>query len=100
MSNTKYMYTTKCQEISGFGGSYERECRKMVIRGMEWFDKHPKTNPKFTELEDVYGIITAKTPSAKALMKYMVEDIDCTGAMFTHVYITYYMPRNWVGTII
>jgi len=77
----KYEYTKKCDEISGFGGSYEDACRRMVIRGMYWFDKHPKVNPKFSEYENIYGIIMDKTPSAKALMKHMTKDIDCTGAM-------------------
>lgn len=37
---SKYQYTDKCREISGFSGSYEKACKKMVIAGIEYLDNN------------------------------------------------------------
>lgn len=95
----KYYYTEKCKEISGFGGGYEATCRKMVIAGMNWFDKHKKANPKVQTFEGIMGLSIPKNNSAKELEKVMLEASgnDCTGAMMqactNHVF--YAMKNGW-----
>ena len=78
-----YSYPKGCREISGFGGGYEKTCRKMVVAGMEWFDENPKANPKFHSYKNVYGIISEDNSEAKSLTDTMLEASgnDCTGAM-------------------
>lgn len=67
----KYSYTDKSHEISGFGGGYEEDCRKMVIAGLEWFDEHEKANPKFHGFKNVFGLIIEDNQEAKQLTQHM-----------------------------
>jgi len=69
--------------ISGFGGSYEDACQKMVLAGCDWFDSHPLAKPKFHGFEHVFGIIVEDNPIAKELTDVMVKACggDATGAM-------------------
>lgn len=78
-----YQYTPEINEISGFGGVYKDMCRKMVIAGLEWFDQHPDSNPKFHGFKDVYGICMEDNDDAKALSDAIVSPSNngCTGAM-------------------
>ena len=71
------------QEISGFGGSYEEACRKMVLAGLNWWDEHPEAEPKFKSNSNIYGILLEDNEDAKALSDAVVAavDGDCTGAM-------------------
>lgn len=80
---SKYSYTDKCDEISGFGGSYEEGCRKMVIAGLEWFDQHENADPKFQSFENVFGLILEKNEDAKKLTEHMNAACgnEATGAM-------------------
>ena len=95
----KYVFTEKMQEISGFGGSYEDACRKMVVAGLEWFDKHPKADPKFSGYKGVYGIINEDNQDAKDLTKTMLDASggDCTGAMMqaTVTHVMHIHKKGW-----
>ena len=70
-------------EISGFGGDYEKMCRKMLKAGLDWWDAHPKADPKFHGYKGIYGIISEDNKDAKSLTKAVVDASkgDCTGAM-------------------
>ena len=48
---SKYQYTEKCREVSGFGGGYEDACRKMVQTRDGMADKHKEANPTLTNLK-------------------------------------------------
>lgn len=80
---SKYSYTEKCGEISGFGSDYEQACRKMVIAGLEWFDKNMEADPKFKGFKNVYGLIIETNEEAKSLTECMNKAIngEATGAM-------------------
>lgn len=86
----KYVYP-KRDFISGFGGSYEEACQKMVVAGLEWLDAHPQADPQFKGYKNIYGIINEENDDAKALSKVVVDASggDCTGAMhqasITHI---------------
>lgn len=99
MENLKYTYTEQCKEISGFGGKYEKACRKMVISGMLWFDENPSANPKFHSYKNVYSIICEDNPEAKSLTDTMAEAIenDCTGAMMQAAvsHVLYALKHGW-----
>ncbi|MHC1599454.1 MAG: hypothetical protein ACXQS5_01335 [Candidatus Methanospirareceae archaeon] len=78
----KYEFEEGMSEISEFGGSYEKACRKMVKAGLEWFDKHPKADPQFREYEGIYRIISVDNNDALKLSKAVTAAVDdCTGAM-------------------
>lgn len=79
---SEYEFEEGMAEISGFGGSYEEACRRMVKAGMEWFDKHPQANPQFGGYEGIYGVISVDNEDAKNLSKAVTTSVDdCTGAM-------------------
>jgi len=80
---SKYQYTDKCREISGFGGGYEEACRKMVITGMEWLDENKEANPTFQQFENVYGLTANENDDMLAMQNAMnaAIDNDASGAM-------------------
>lgn len=80
---SKYQYTEKCREVSGFGGGYEDACRKMVQTGMEWLDKHKEANPTFDQFKNVYGLTTNENDAMKDMQSAMNEAISngASGAM-------------------
>lgn len=70
-------------EISGFGGSYEAACRKMVIAALEWLDIHTDADLRYKKYKNVYGLTTDESEDLKKMQSYMMNQIggDCTGAM-------------------
>ena len=92
-------YTQKMSEISGFGGRYEETCRKMVLAGLDWLDKHPLAEPKFHGYKNIYGIIEEDNPIAKQLSKALVDasEGDCTGAMHqaTVSHVLWIKEHSW-----
>lgn len=69
-----YTFTPEMQEmISGFGGSYESACRKMVIAGVEWLDAHKDAYLKVGQFRNIYGIISEETPDTKTLVNVMCD---------------------------
>ena len=80
---SKYVFTDKMGEISGFGGGYEQCCRNMLKSGMEWFDLNPRADPSFRGYENVYGITAENNEDAKLLSLAIADGAggDCTGAM-------------------
>ena len=82
MTEHRYEFEEGMSEISGFGGTYEESCRKMIKAGMKWFDDHPKADPQFTGYEGIYGIISVDNEDARGLSDAVVASVeDCTGAM-------------------
>jgi hypothetical protein len=75
-------FTKTMQEISGFGGSYEEACRKMIIKGAQWLAKHPKADLKVGTYKNIYGVTTTQSPDAEELEKVFTSvSKDLTGAM-------------------
>lgn len=83
MAHKIYDYSEVKREISGFGGSYEENCRNMVIAGLEWCDKHPNANLSYKEFKNIYGLTTEESEDMKLCQDAMLEasNNDCTGAM-------------------
>ena len=79
----KYKWTEGMDEISGFGGGYEKCCRAMLDAALQWLDAHPDADPKFKGNSQVYGLILEDNEDAKALSKAALvpSDGDATGAM-------------------
>lgn len=75
----KREFTDDMREISGFGGTYEGACRVMVLAGLDWLDAHPDVAPKFSEYENVTGIINSENPEADAMIKAMCEAAEKYG---------------------
>jgi len=77
-----YKYPENLDVISGFGGDYEKQCQKMVISGMEWFDKHLEAKPEFKCYKNVYGLVIENNEDAESLSKQITSiDGGCSGAM-------------------
>jgi len=80
--NEKYSYPEGCKEISGFGGEYEQECRRMVIAGMKWFDRFPNASPRFKTYKNIYGIVVEEGNQKHRLTDAILDESpDCSGAM-------------------
>lgn len=92
----KYKFTDKMHQISGFGGGYEDVCRQMVIKGVEWLEKHPKANLSVKTYKNVYGLTDAQSQDAKDLEKAFLEgNDDVTGAMVQAVWgHLYFIKKN------
>lgn len=94
----KYKFTDDMGEISGFGGGYEKECRDMVVRGLEWLDAHPDADPKFHGYKNIVGIIVEDNEDAKELVKSMLgKETGHTGAMVeaTVGHVRYIHQNGW-----
>ena len=72
----------KTIDISGFGGSYEAGCQKMLLNGMKFLNEHPnfdfrvyKSNPQ------VFGLMIGEGETAEALDKAVCEGVEPSGAM-------------------
>lgn len=68
-----YEFTETMNEISGFGGSYERGCRCAVIAGAEWCRDHPKADLQIEVFNNVFGYARAVSEDAQALKKAIDE---------------------------
>ncbi len=72
-------------DISGFGEEHEYElgCQNMLQTGYDWLLKQTKKpNLTATTYENVTGLFTPKSKSAKELSKVVGDsDEECTGAM-------------------
>jgi len=91
-------FTKEMGEISGFGGSYEATCRKMLLNAVKYFEEHPDCNPIFKGFEGVYGLMMADNEDAKALNEAIMEGIDdATGMMHEAVVISalYIKKHGW-----
>lgn len=43
-------------QISGFGGAYEEQCRKMVVAGIKFLDENSELDPHFSEHKYIHGV--------------------------------------------
>ncbi len=97
--NVKYQFTDEMGEISGFGGGYEQACRKMIIAGLEWCDKHPNADLKYKEFKNVTGLTFDESPDMLLMQEAMVAIVnnDCTGAMMQAVmnHIMFIRTNGW-----
>lgn len=78
----QYPWQPGMGEISGMGGDYEEACRKMVYAGLAWLETRPDADLKATTYRNIYGILNAESPDAKALEEAVLSAVpDCSGAM-------------------
>jgi hypothetical protein len=93
-------------EISGFGGSYEAACRRMVLAGLEWWDAHPDANATYATIDGVYGVVGEESEDCHALIHHMVAAAEegagedgggVTGAMVqaTLSHVGYAHKHGW-----
>ncbi len=74
----------KTVDISGMGGDYENACQVMLWRGVAYLDerKPPVEMWKQTKQSpNIVGILITEGEDLKALEKYIVRDIEPSGAM-------------------
>lgn len=82
----KWKWDNDMKELSGFGGGYEQTCRNMLSAALNWFEKNPKSSPKFHGFKDVYGICIADNKDAESLRNAILKvDKGCSGAMYSCV---------------
>lgn len=76
----------KTIDISGFGGSYEAGCQKMLMNGLKFLKEHPDFNwGGYKEFKNVFGLTMAESSEAEALDKAVCEGVDPSGAMHSGV---------------
>ncbi len=63
----KYEWTDDMDEISGFGGGYEQDCRDMLAAALAWLDARPLFAPRYHSYENVVGILEEDDLSAEEL---------------------------------
>lgn len=84
-------YTEDMKEISGFGGVYEQECRKMVLGLLDWIDANPDEEAFILSEQGVFK------PSPELDAKLLQISPNCSEAMavaaFRHV--SYIQENGW-----
>ena len=97
----KRRYPNNSDEISGFGGNYEKACRAMVLAGVRWIEKNPDKNPQYKGYRNIYGILIDDNDDAKELTSYVVKRTrrygGATGAMHHACisHILYIKANGW-----
>lgn len=78
----------KTVSISGFGGTYEWGCQRMLQLGLAWLKEHPQFDfaGAYVTFKNVYGVASPQNGSAEELDKAMMDDpmlkeYGVTGAM-------------------
>jgi len=71
------------RDISGFGGSYEEGCQKMLKNGLRFLNGRKIFDwSGYKQLKNVTGLCIAENKDAEALDKAIMEGIeDASGAM-------------------
>lgn len=81
MSKGIYYYPDGCREISGFGGSYEKACRELVILCMDYFYDHTEQLPIMLSLKTYFDLDAELPDLAKIIYDLGDELGGFTGAM-------------------
>jgi hypothetical protein len=90
----KMKFTRKMRQVSGFGGSYERTCRKLILDGIKWIQEHPDKNPVVKEFPQIFGI-TDNNTDAEEMIEFITQGKDCTGA---RCFESHFMDsKEWMG---
>jgi len=99
MKKEKYVYTKEMDEISGFGGGYEKICRDMVIAGLKWLDNNPNADISYKEFKNIYGLTADESKDCQVMQEEMLKASgdDCTGAMMqsTLNHVMYIHKNGW-----
>ncbi len=92
-----YKFTPRMGQISGFGGSYEMTCRRMLNAGLVWLDDNPNANLVFKSNANVIGVVIDETEDDKELSDIIIKASgdDCTGAMHQAVISRIMWIRNY-----
>ena len=76
----------KTIDISGFGGSYEAGCQKMLLNGLKFLNEHPNFDwSAYKEYRGVFGLTIAESCEAKDLDDAISQDVEPSGAMHSAV---------------
>lgn len=69
MSTPRLEFTEDMNEVSGFGGFYERCCRAGVCAGAAWALEHRHARPVFEVIPDILGLIVPGNDEARSLQR-------------------------------
>jgi len=92
----------KTIDISGFGGSYEAGCQKMLINGLKFLNEHPNFDwSAYKEYRGVFGLTIAESCEAKDLDDAVCQDVEPSGAMHSAVisHLAYINRHGYDGWI-
>lgn len=98
-----YRHTPDMGEISGFGGTYEDHCQKMLEAGVRHIEKFKLSGNgvQLSGLQGVYGLCFPENRPAKELEDAIVAAVngDLTGAMHQAVMtrLMYVAKLGWEG---
>lgn len=94
----KHKFIDGMMELSGFGGDYEKTCRRLVCKGADWMEEHPNARINFSEYKQVFGIAIADGRDSEKLLQYITEnESDLTGAMIHQacIHLSYIKVHGW-----
>jgi hypothetical protein len=89
-------------DISGFGGSYEAGCQKMLIQGMKYLNEHPNFDFRvYASNPNVLGLCIGEGETAKALDAAICDGVEPSGAMHHAVisHLAYIQKHGWEGWV-
>ena len=92
----------KTVDISGFGGSYEAGCQKMLLNGLKFLNEHPNFDwSAYKEYRGVFGLTIAESCEAKELDDAVCQDVEPSGAMHSAVisHLAYINKHGYDGWI-
>jgi len=93
----------KTVDMSGFGGSYEAGCQKMLLNGLKFLNEHPNFDFRvYKSSPQVFGLCIGEGETAEALDKAVCEGVEPSGAMhhavISHLaYIQQHGYDNWLA---
>lgn len=70
---SRYNWRPGMGQISGFGGSYETDCRAMLAAALKWYDEHPLSSPKFHAFDNVPDVIEEEDEDARSLSQVVIN---------------------------
>jgi hypothetical protein len=88
-----FEFTEQMNEISGYGGAYERACRAAVCSGARWFAHHMTAHPQFGRWTMAHGLVNPINMDAHALLA-AIEDTDFIRDDGVHVPLAEQMTRE------
>lgn len=68
-----FEFTEQMNEVSGFGGSYERACRAAVCVGADWLANHLHAHPEFGAVPNTFGRVQPLNIDAHGLLNALDE---------------------------
>lgn len=99
MNAPEFEFTEQMNEISGYGGMYERACRIGVRTGAQWFASHLHAHPEFGQSSDTASFIQPLNEEGYGLLA-AIEEADFVRDDGVHVPLAEQMTREMMSMVL